>query len=209
MKLLRAIEEQAVMPVGGTKEEKVNVRIIAATNRSLLQEVAAGRFRSDLFYRLAVGIVRLPALRERGEDLELLLEHVLAQVNAELSTHSEQVHKQFSDAAKNIMLSHSWPGNVRELKNTVMRAALWSSAELIDADSAKQSLLLPSDDSTTILGRPMGNGFSLKGLLDMVTVHYLKRAMSEVGGVKAKAASLLGFDTYQTLTNWLAKYGLK
>ena len=209
VKLLRALEEQAVMPVGGTKEEKVNVRIIAATNRNLLQEVAAGRFRSDLFYRLAVGIVRLPALRERGTDLDLLLEYALNQANEELSKYGDTIHKQFSDVAKNIMLSHSWPGNVRELKNTVMRAVLWSPAEVIDADSAKQALLIAVDNDTSILGRPLGNGFSLNGLLDMVAVHYLKRAMQESAGIKAKAASLLGFENYQTLNNWLTKYGLK
>lgn len=209
VKLLRALEEQAVMPVGGIKEEKVNVRIIAATNRNLLQEVAAGRFRSDLFYRLAVGIVRLPALRERGADLDLLLEHALEQANGELGKHGDTAHKKFSDAAKNIMLSHSWPGNVRELKNTVMRAVLWSPAEVIDADSAKQALLIAADNDTAMLGRPIGNGFSLNSLLDMVAVHYLKRAVQESGGIKAKAASLLGFENYQTLNNWLAKYGLK
>lgn len=116
VKLLRALEERAVIPVGGTKEERVNVRIIAATNKNLMHEVAVGRFRSDVFYRLAVGIVRLPALRERGEDLELLLEHSLEQANEELAINGKPSQKQFSDAAKNILLSHSWPGNVRELK---------------------------------------------------------------------------------------------
>lgn len=209
VKLLRALEEQAVTPVGGIKEEKVNVRIIAATNKNLLQEVADRHFRSDLFYRLAVGIVRLPALRERGTDLDLLLEHALDQANEELGKHGGTVHKKFSDSAKNIMLSHSWPGNVRELKNTVMRAALWSPAEVIDADSAKQALLIAADNDTSILGRPLGNGFSLHGLLDMVAVHYLKRAVQESGAIKAKATSLLGFENYQTLNNWLTKYGLK
>ncbi|MGV6996357.1 sigma-54 interaction domain-containing protein [Desulfovibrio sp. QI0430] len=209
VKLLRALEERAVTPVGCTQEEKVNVRIIAATNKNLMHEVAAGRFRSDLFYRLAVGIVRLPALRERGSDLELLLEHSLKQANEELAINGKPSQKQFSDAAKNILLSHSWPGNVRELKNTVMRAALWSPADLIDADSARQALLVTPENPVNLLDRPIGNGFSLKGLLDMVESHYLKRAMHEAGGVKTKAADLLGLGSYQTLTNWLAKQGLK
>lgn len=209
VKLLRALEERAVIPVGGTKEERVNVRIIAATNKNLMHEVAVGRFRSDVFYRLAVGIVRLPALRERGEDLELLLEHSLEQANEELAINGKPSQKQFSDAAKNILLSHSWPGNVRELKNTVMRAALWSPADLIDADSARQALLVTPENTATILDRPIGNGFSLKGLLDMVESHYLKRAMQEAGGVKTKAADLLGVGSYQTLNNWLDRHGLK
>lgn len=209
VKLLRALEERSVIPVGGTKEEKVNVRIIAATNKNLMREVALGRFRSDVFYRLAVGIVRLPALRERGEDLELLLEHSLKQANEELAINGKPSQKQFSDGAKNILLSHSWPGNVRELKNTVMRAALWSPADLIDADSARQALLVTPENTVTILDRPIGNGFSLKGLLDMVESHYLKRAMQEAGGVKTKAADLLGLGSYQTLNNWLDRHGLK
>lgn len=209
VKLLRALEERAVVPVGGTKEERVNVRIIAATNKNLMHEVAAGRFRSDVFYRLAVGIVRLPALRERGEDLELLLEHSLEQANEELAINGKPSQKQFSDAAKNILLSHSWPGNVRELKNTVMRAALWSPADLIDADSARQALLVTPENPVNLLDRPIGNGFSLKGLLDMVESHYLKRAMQEAGGVKTKAADLLGVGSYQTLNNWLDRHGLK
>lgn len=206
VKLLRALEERAIVPVGGTKEEKVDVRIIAATNRNLLKDVGAGRFRSDLFYRLAVGILRLPALRERGEDLELLLEYALEKANVELSKHGGTIHKKFSDSAKNILLSHFWHGNVRELNNTITRAVLWSSAEVIDAETARQSLLFAPDDGMAVLEHPLGNGFSLRDLLGMVASHYLERAMREAGGVKAKAAKLLGFEQYQTLTNWLNKY---
>lgn len=209
VKLLRVLEERAIVPVGGTKEEKVDVRIIAATNRNLLQEVSANRFRSDLFYRLAVGILRLPALRERGEDLELLLEHALEKANGELSKHGGAIHKKFSDSARNILLSHSWPGNVRELNNTITRAALWSSAEVIDAEIVRQSLLFAPDDDMAVLDRPLGNGFSLRDLTGVVISHYLERAMREAGGIKTKAAKLLGFEHYQTLTNWLNKYSKK
>lgn len=90
-----------------------------------------------------------------------------------------------------------------------MRAALWSPADLIDADSARQALLVTPENTVTILDRPIGNGFSLKGLLDMVESHYLKRAMQEAGGVKTKAADLLGAGSYQTLNNWLGRHGLK
>ena len=107
------------------------------------------------------------------------------------------------------MLSHSWPGNVRELNNTITRATLWSSTDVIDAETARQSLLFAPDGNAAILERPIGNGFSLRGLLGTVAAHYLERAMREAGGVKAKAAKLLGFEQYQTLTNWLNKYGLK
>jgi DNA-binding NtrC family response regulator len=153
-----------------------------------------------------VGILRLPALRERGGDLELLLEHALEKANAELSKHGGAMHKKFSDSAKLILLSHFWPGNVRELNNTITRAALWSSADVIDRETARQSLLFTPDDDAAILERPIGNGFSLRDLLGTVASHYLERAMRDAGGVKAKAAKLLGFEQYQTLTNWLNKY---
>jgi DNA-binding NtrC family response regulator len=95
------------------------------------------------------------------------------------------------------------------LNNTITRAALWSSDEVIDAEAAKQSLLFAPDDGMAVLERPLGNGFSLRDLLGTVASHYLDRAMRESGGVKARAAELLGFEQYQTLTNWLNKYGRK
>jgi len=209
VKLLRALEEKAIIPVGGTKEQPVDVRIIAATNRSLLEEVISGRFRSDLFYRLAVGILRLPPLRERGDDLNLLIDNALAEANKELSKHGGPMHKIFSDNAKNIMRLHPWFGNVRELNNTIMRAVLWSPAELIDEQTVKNTLLSSVSQQSNIMERTLGNGFSLKKLMGEVAAHYLGRAMRETGGVKAKAAKFLGFDKYQTLSNWLKRYGLE
>lgn len=208
VKLLRALEEQSVLPVGATKEEKIDVRIIAATNRNLFNEVCEGKFRSDLFYRLAVGILHIPPLRDRREDLEMLLEAMLQQANEELVGGKAIPYKKFSESAKKIMLNHHWPGNVRELKNTVMRSVLWTSNELIDAEAARNALLAATATETQILGRPLGSGFSLNILLDIVSVHYLKRAMDESNGNKTKAAELLGFENYQTLNNKLSKYNL-
>ena len=205
VKLLRVLQERAVTRVGDTRPQPVDVRVIAATNRNLLQETAEGRFRSDLFYRLAVAIVRLPPLRERGDDVELLLEDILDKANREILARGKEKDKKFSDSAKNIMLRHSWPGNVRELHNTVMRAVLWSSREIIDEQNARQALLLPEKNEESILNRPLGNGFSLKALLDEVAAHYVRRAENEAHGVKAKASALLGFKNYQTFSNWRDK----
>lgn len=209
VKLLRALEERAIVPVGDTKEQPVDVRIIAATNRNLLEEVVSGHFRSDLFYRLAVGILHLPPLRERGEDLELLMENALAQANEELSKYGGPINKFFSDNAKNIMRRHPWFGNVRELNNTIIRAALWSPAEIIDEETVQSALLSSANQQTNILERALGNGFSLDKLMDEVDAHYLARAMRDAGGVKAKAAQLLGLKNYQTLSNRLKRCGLE
>lgn len=206
VKLLRAIQEQAITPVGGTKPQPVDVRIVAATNRNLMQEVAEGRFRSDLFYRLAVAILRLPPLRSREGDVELLLEAALQRANAELGEHGQVEHKKFSESAKKIMLRHSWPGNVRELHNTVMRAVLWSRGDVIDEEGARQALLPVSTGSCSILDRPIGNGFSLQKLVGEVAAHYIARAEEESGGVMKRSSDLLGFNNYQTFANWRDKY---
>ena len=205
VKLLRVLQEGAVTRVGDTKPQTVDVRIIAATNRNLLQETAGGRFRSDLFYRLAVAVLQLPPLRERGIDVTILLDDVLAKANRELLARGKENDKIFSDSAKKIMLCHSWPGNIRELHNTVMRAVLWSSGEVIDEQSVRQAMLLPDEREASIWDRPLGNGFSLKSLLDEVAAHYIRRAESEAHGVKAKASALLGFKNYQTFSNWRDK----
>ncbi|GHV56186.1 hypothetical protein FACS189460_0500 [Deltaproteobacteria bacterium] len=209
VKLLRVLEERAIMPVGGTEEEHIDVRIIAATNRNLLKEVATGRFRSDLFYRLAVGLISLPPLREKKEDLELLLDSALARANEELSRYGDRVDKKISDNTKKILTAHPWPGNVRELYNTIMRAALWSPGDIIDEETAKQALLALPVEAPSILNQAIGSDFSLKDTIGAVAAHYLERAMAEAGGVKARAARLLGFEKYQTLTNWLKRYGLE
>ena len=202
VKLLRVLQEKAVTRVGDTKPQTVDARIIAATNRNLLEETAEGHFRADLFYRLAVAILRLPPLRERKEDIPILLDDVLAKANQELLARGKEKNKKFSDLAKNIMLRHSWPGNVRELHNTVMRAVLWSSGEIIDEHSVRQAILAPKKEAGSVLDRPLGNGFSLKALLDEVAAHYIRRAENEAHGVKAKASALLGFKNYQTFSNW-------
>jgi DNA-binding NtrC family response regulator len=117
VKLLRVLETGTFMRVGGDEEVKVDVRMIAATNRDLDSAVKQGNLREDLMYRLAVFPVRIPPLRERGSDIEMLAQHFLDELNAK-----EKSHKVFSRASLEVMRSYSWPGNVRELKNVVQRA---------------------------------------------------------------------------------------
>jgi DNA-binding NtrC family response regulator len=185
------------------------VRIIAATNRSLADEIAARRFREDLFYRLAVAVLRLPSLRERKGDLPLLIEHFLSRVNQTVATRGEPA-KRLSPAARNVLLDHPWPGNVRELENTLARAVIWSAGEVITPDDVRGSLLArPGTGDAAILDRPLGDDFKLPELLDHVARHYLERAMTDAQGNKTKAAKLVGLASYQSLTNWLERHGVK
>ncbi len=116
VKLLRVLQEKEVTRIGSTKPTSIDVRIIAATNRSLIEEMSAGRFRSDLFYRLAVAILKLPPMRERAGDVALLIDRLLDQINQESVEEPGFKHKKISAAAKNLMLQQEWRGNVRELQ---------------------------------------------------------------------------------------------
>jgi transcriptional regulator with GAF, ATPase, and Fis domain len=209
VKLLRVLQEGEVVHLGATKPLKVDVRIIAATNRTLTDEIAAGRFREDLFYRIAVAVLKIPPLRERTGDLGLLIDHSLQQVNHESSPDPSHKQKKLSAGAKNLLLSYSWPGNVRELLNTLRRAAIWSEGTTITADDAQEALL-PTGPGVpkALLGRPLGDGFNLQDLLNELARHYLARAMDEAHGNKSRATELLGLPSYQTLTNWLSRYGV-
>ena len=206
VKLLRVLQEGEVVRVGSTKTIKVNVRIIAATNRTLIEEIALGHFREDLFYRLAAIQLKLPPIRERPGDLGLLIDHLLEQVNRESEEEPGYKHKILSAGARNILLNHNWPGNVRELLNTLRRAALWSAGPTITAEEAREALLPSAIQRHEILGRPLGDSLNLPELLKEVAQHYLLRAMEEASGNKTKAAQLLGLPSYQTLSNWLDRY---
>lgn len=209
VKLLRVLQEGEVVRVGSTKPAKVDVRIIAATNRTLTEEIAAGRFREDLFYRLAVAVLKIPPLRERTGDLALLIDTLLEQANREASVEPDAKNKKLSAGARNIMLSHPWPGNVRELANTLRRAVIWSDGATITAEDAREALLpLGTSTRTDVLRRPLGGGLNLPELLKDVARHYLGRAMDEAAGNKTRAAELVGLPSYQTLSNWLRRYEL-
>lgn len=209
VKLLRALEHGEIYRLGSRQPRKVDVRIIAATNRSLLQEVAAGNFRADLFYRLAVAVIQLPPLRQRPGDVSLLIDHMLEEINRICAHDPGKWPKKLAPAARNLLLQHSWPGNVRELSNTLYRAAIWCQGERLELQDIREALLPPPGEPLDqVLNRSLGDGFSLPGLLSQVARHYLERALKEAGGNKTRAAKLLGLPSYQTLDNWLKKYGV-
>jgi DNA-binding NtrC family response regulator len=207
VKLLRVLQEGEVVRLGATKPAKVDVRIVAATNRTLTEEISAGRFREDLFYRLAVAVLRIPPLRERTGDLGVLIDHLLVLVNREATSEPGFKDKKLSAGARNLLLAHPWPGNVRELFNTLRRAAIWSDSTTISAEDAREAVLpAASPARLEILDRPLGGGLNLPELLKEIARHYLGRAMDEAHGNKTKAAELVGLSSYQTLTNWLSRY---
>lgn len=210
VRLLRALQQGEVTPVGASKPVPFKTRIIAATNRNLMDEVAEARFREDLFYRLAVATLRLPPLRERQGDVGLLIDKLLAQVNAELATGSTKTLT-LSPGARALLLGHAWPGNVRELLNTLHRVAAWCEDSTISADEMREAILPARTSKPEQLSdtAPLAEGFSLSDILADISKKYLVKAMKQAGGNKTKSAKLLGLPNYQTLDNWLKKYGVE
>ncbi len=203
VKLLRALQERRVRRVGGSSDLAVAARILAATNRDLGREVAAGRFREDLYYRLAVIPVRVPPLRERREDLPLFLDHYLDRFATEL----HRPRPALTPEAERLLLAHDYPGNVRELANVIERAVT-----LCDRDT-----ITPSDLPPALRGRPEqalpqatalpDTGVDLQAHLDAIERRLLEQALERTGGVKTDAARLLSL-TFRSLRYRLAKFGI-
>lgn len=206
VKLLRAIQEKVIYRVGSSKAVKVDFRLISATNRDLLEDIKNEKFRTDLFHRIAVAFVKLPALRDRSEDINLLTDFFLNDINSEFKNQKGWISKSISQSGRKAIQTYSWPGNVRELQNTIMRMAIWSSDGSIKAKDVENSLLGIEEPGSPILEKTMGNGFDLEELLGDVAKVYLERAMDQAGDNKSVAADLLGFKNYQTLSNWLKRY---
>jgi transcriptional regulator with GAF, ATPase, and Fis domain len=212
VKLLRILQEGEVTRIGETARRPIDVRVIAATNRILANEVTAGRFREDLFHRLAVAVLKLPPLRERQGDVGLLLDKLLEQVNGESRTEPGYKNKKVSAGARNVLLTHHWPGNVREMLNTLRRAAVWSAGTTINEEEARDAIITASrhpGSRLSPLEQPIEQGIDITAIIDSVYRHYISRALEIAGGSKTKAAELLGVANYQTLSNWMKKYRIK
>ncbi len=197
--------------VGDTKEITADVRIIAATNRDLQAEVAAGRFREDLYYRLATFILKIPPLRDRASDIPIIADHLFARINQDFArTEPGYKHKHLSVGTKKFLSQQLWPGNVRQLYNVLLQAAVMVDGDAIQPANIEAGL---SDGSAppnqSFLNVPLGNGFSLITHLDSLQKQFLARAMQEAGGKKTVAAELLGFANYQTLSAQLDRLGVK
>jgi len=208
VRLLRVLQEGAYNPVGSTKEKTTDVRIITATNKNLVDEVAAGKFREDLFYRIAIGVLQLPPLRERVEDILLLAKHMLSKFAGESELEQNCEGKKISVKARKFMKSYLWPGNVRELQATLLRATLWHISDTLSDSDIRGALLNTSQNQQGILNRDISQGIDLNELCDSVARHYIPLAIDAAQGRKTKAAELLGLNNYQTLENKMKKLKL-
>jgi len=207
-KLLRAIEERTVRRVGGIRDRKINVRILAATNRNLEQEVRLNRFRSDLYFRLAVILLHLPPLRERGDDALVLAEHFLRQ----FSTKYGKDVRRIDARAREVLLSYPWPGNVRELSHVIERAVLWSRDTSLNVEhlSVAAPMRVAADSPTTSAAstdQPAPGGAVVTDLTE-VERSMIERAMRDAGGNQTRAALRLGISR-DTLRYRLKKFGLQ
>jgi DNA-binding NtrC family response regulator len=206
-KLLRAIEERTVRRVGGIRDRRINVRILAATNRNLEHEVQQNRFRSDLYFRLAVILLHLPPLRERGDDALILAEHFLRQFSAKYGKDVRRI-----DApAREVLLAYPWPGNVRELSHVIERAVLWSRDTTLDVEhlSVATPMRVASDGPPVSAAGDQRAGEGASGTdLAGVERSMIERAMREAGGNQTRAAQRLGISR-DTLRYRLKKFGIQ
>lgn len=199
VKLLRVLQTGDIQRLGDTKSRHVDVRVIAATHRDLAAEVAAGRFREDLFYRINVIELRMPALRERGEDALLLAMHFVAKLAANTNTQP----KQFSEDVQAAFLAHRWPGNVRELENAVTRAAALAVGDTIQLEDLPETMRSSTSASLPLL-EP--SGLSEELTLEEAERWLIQRALEKSGGNKREAARKLGLSL-ATLYRKLSLYG--
>lgn len=198
VKLLRVLQEQEFEPLGSTRSVKVDIRVIAATNRDMALEIRDGRFREDLFYRLNVVAVTLPPLRDRRGDIVLLAEHFLGWY----AKKNRRLIKRFTPRSVDLLMRHPWPGNVRELENAVERAVILCRGDAIAPDDLPDTVCSPADgekETDTAL-KP---GLSLKEMEKQMIL----RTLEETEGNRTHAAEILGISR-RTLQNKLKEYGI-
>src|SRR2546422_6783842 len=202
-KFLRVLQEREFQRLGGTRMQKANVRVIAATNRDLRAALAAGAFREDLFYRLQVFAIRLPPLRERPEDIPALLEHFVAELGpVVLGRRAAGITRE----AQEQLLAYSWPGNVRELRNAVERALILSDGRAV----TPEHLSMPAEAPPPVTegSAVVPQGFPSQGFdLEAAERELVERALRQTGQNKAKAARLLGLTRTKLYTR-MQRFGL-
>ncbi|MGD9817269.1 MAG: sigma-54-dependent transcriptional regulator [Desulfomonilaceae bacterium] len=199
-KLLRVLQEREIEPLGSTRTVKVDIRVISASNRDLKDEVKKGNFREDLFYRLNVVPIHLPPLRERKEDIPLLIDHFLHIYNEKNNRSLKGFHPRALDA----MMRYSWPGNIRELENVVERAVILTMDEYVSFSELPESI---SGETATTIQAP-----SKSGIVPGMTIRELEKELILVtlehnDGNRTRTAGFLGI-TRRTLQNKLKEYGI-
>jgi DNA-binding NtrC family response regulator len=205
VKLLRVLQERSFEPVGSSKTQHVDVRVIAATNQKLEDAIRRGAFREDLYYRLNVIPIEVPALRERKEDLPLLIDHFLARHGAERPHRIEGV----GDAAMEQLLAYDWPGNVRELENLVERLVVMRGEGVIDVDDLPPPFRGIERPRTLAAVPPLGpSGLDLNDLLERIETQLILQALERTQWNKNRAAQLLGLHR-TTLLEKIKKRGIE
>ena len=209
VKLLRALQQGEIQRVGDEKVINVDVRVVGATHRDLMKMVVEGQFREDLFYRLAVGIIKLPALKERQEDLPSLVRSLSEEINNASQKHPDYKSKKVSNSAINFIISQPWPGNIRELWNTLNRAFIETDAATITADDIESAMLYrdnKADDHDVVLS--LGQSVNVEDIIDNYKKKYVKAALKACGHNYSKASEMLGFKSHQRLKGWMQKLGI-
>jgi Nif-specific regulatory protein len=197
VKLLRVLQEKRFQPLGSSRVIHVNVRIIAATNRNLEQDILSDRFRADLFYRLNVFPVYLPPLRERGSDVILLADHFLLKYSKEMGKNVKRI----STAAIEAFLSHKWPGNVRELENCIERAVLLTTTDTVDCAHLPPSLQIREKETER------RDRSKLSSVVEAQERSLIMDALKETGGNQTRAAKMLG-TTKRIIQYKISKMGI-
>lgn len=202
-KLLRVLQERTFEPVGASEPRSADVRVIASTNRNLPDEIARGRFREDLYFRLAVVPLELPPLRDRDGDVPLLTDYFVRRAALRL----ERAAVEITDAARSLLAEYHWPGNVRELENLITRACVLTHKGVIDADDIRPWLQASPAGYTNTNGGQAAGATTLAGKsLDEIERATIVSTLERVGGNRAAAAAALGIGV-RTLSGKLRLYG--
>lgn len=202
-KIMRVLQEGEVERVGGIKTIKVDVRIIAATNRNIEKAVSEGRFREDLYYRLNVFPITIPPLRERAEDIPLLVDYFIEKYSAEMKI----LKKEISREAMDLLIRYKWKGNVRELENTIERAMILCDGNTIGPEHI---VLSPAGSTDEFDGLSLDGSLedTAKEALRIAETRRIKKALTETRGNKSKAAEILRVS-YKTLLTKIKEYGIE
>ncbi|RYE58467.1 MAG: sigma-54-dependent Fis family transcriptional regulator, partial [Sphingobacteriales bacterium] len=198
IKLLRALQEKVIQPLGTTKNVKVDVRIITATNDDLKNSVGNGSFREDLYHRLNEFKIQLTPLRDRGKDLEIFIKHFISQSNSELDRNVKSI----SPEAKSILLKYEWPGNLRELKNVIKRMVLLTTGDIALEQSLPEEMIFSIDKQQ----KPSGS--DLKAINEINEKSLIQETLVKVKYNKSKAAKMLNIDR-KTLYSKMERYEIE
>ncbi|OFW22472.1 MAG: Fis family transcriptional regulator [Acidobacteria bacterium RIFCSPLOWO2_02_FULL_65_29] len=204
VKLLRVLQERRFRRVGGLEELQADIRVVAATNQNLTKAVAEGRFREDLYYRINVIPIALPALRERREDIPILAEHFLAK-------YAEQMGKPIHGIAKiamDLLLQHEWPGNIRELENVIERAVALEATPAILPESLPTSIRGVEPRFDAPVDSLPDSGFDLEAHVKQIERGFIAQALQRAGGVQVRAAELLGMS-FRSFRYYVKKYNVR